>query len=602
MLKFLRLLLFTTVGTTLMVSAAPIDHSSPKEDLVPLIPPRPRNKVVAKKTKPKNEEKIKRLALPDDAVKLALADLLTIALFERPFQRYIWVPNATTDDVKAATIALGVISRASVPVIRPYPFDRVFGMPVAPDTVAPMLLRVDLRKYAPRERDLIEWVKLWENFAFDPMFNLLLTRDELKFAARYGLSEKDLPSRDVDVIRVNGPHIDPGALYGLQVYTLSKAPIVSDNYFAWRVLSTIKDKGVYAQVWGGLYYEFRGIRKAKDVKGKEKATDLDLFLEDAGVGNIKAGFTADKLFDKLRSDQRVAMFKSGVTGKPRRADWFHGPDSRDGTGSISVTHDLRDQDVDIGTHPVFNLIDFKAAAFEVIAERTNGFHAYAIFDAEQKLLDETGQDVVSDRTVPSPWPPRLQSGISCIACHEASGDDGWKPMVNDVKKLLSRKLDVFGDLSQKNRLQDDIIDRLAGLYAGDFTKSLRRGRDDYAETLFRCGGSWGASKDQTDIVKVAMNHLVDRTRGYYFSSVTPRMALAELGLEVSKGKEVDTLNALLPPDPEALVGGYFLESPVIGALKENVSVNRSDWGLAYSFAALRSRKTLINLLKTPSHN
>jgi hypothetical protein len=40
---------------------------------------------------------------------------------------------------------------------------------------------------------------------------------------------------------------------------------------------------------------------------------------------------------------------------------------------------------------------------------------------------------------------------------------------------------------------------------------------------------------------------------------------------------------------------YVAENPVIASLKEGLAVNRADWDLIKSFAALRSRKTLAAL-------
>jgi hypothetical protein len=245
-----------------------------------------------------------------------------------------------------------------------------------------------------------------------------------------------------------------------------------------------------------------------------------------------------------------------------------------------------------------NLIDVKAKAFEAIAESGSGMHKYALFNDKEELLDEAAPDVAIDRTVPSPNSARLQSGISCIACHETEGSDGWKPLRNDVKSMLAGKLDLFADLSQFHRLQSDAISRAAGLYAGNFTKGLRRARDDYAETILNITGPWPQSGDQTDVVKVAMTKVVDKTRGWYYTMVTPEQALRELGYQAPKDKVLSTLNSLLPPDPSGRVGDIYLEDPRIGALKQGVSIPRWDWALSYGFAAGRVQKTVKAMEKT----
>jgi hypothetical protein len=611
----LRWALVWALGVSVMTPTAaqvlPRHPPPAEEDLVPLVPKRPRHKDAPAPAPRQAPGRLRALPVPDDAVGQALADVLTLAPYARPYARYIRVregtleadadgkplsPPALSRDGKAVALTLGMASRSVFPNVRPVPVP------------GGQVLRIDLTQYAPRPGDLREWLRLWEEFRFDPDFNLLLTRDELEMAARYGVDAGKGEKVDVDVVRIDGPHIDPAALYRLKKETHSEAPVVGDRYLAYRVLRTVKDRGVYRVIWGGLYYDLRGVRRVKDLDGRRrkeadavKATDLDILLDAAGIGNIRAGLTYDRLFERLRSDQRVAVFKSGVTGKPREVEWFHGPDSRDGTGAFSITHDLANKDVDIGTHPLYNLEYIRAAAYEVIGEGTNGFPVYAIYDGDQKLLDVAdATQVVADRTVPDPFPPALQCGDSCLACHCAQGDVGWKPLRNDAKRMLSGRLDVFGDLSQRDPFGPRTIERLAGLYAGNFDKHIRRARDDLDETVLRCAGPWPGVKDQVNAAKPAFSHVVDRCRGYFYGEVTPDVALEELGLKAPKGKAVAVLKALLPPDPEAAVvlpytQPYVAENPVLGALKEGLAVSRSDWDLVKSFAALRSRKTLAAL-------
>src|SRR5262249_22618246 len=149
-------------------------------------------------------------------------------------------------------------------------------------------------------------------------------------------------------------------------------------------------------------------------------------------------------------------------------------------GIGSITHDLRDRDIDVDVHPVMNLIDFKDQAREEIFVGANGLHVYAIFDGKGKLLDEAALDVVTDRTVPGNAAPKLQPALSCIACHEAEGSGGWRGVTNDVKLLLGDRRDTFGrprpdldiflDLREKDRVK--AVNLLASLYAGDFSSGM----------------------------------------------------------------------------------------------------------------------------------
>jgi len=539
---------------------------------------------------------VRRVSTPSDAVLTALADAERLSPFEARFVRYLWLPGGTVQELKDAALSLNIVSRATVPLRLP---------PVA----GLLLARVDLRQFAPRQQDLEDWLRLWEDFQFDPFFALLVTRDTLNLltpAVRARVAESRLSrdrtllgalvaghARAAETLRFTSPGVDARALARLGLLTGSQAPVVAAPYFQARVLTTIKDKGLYALLFGGRYYEFAGIQKAADVKGKEEATDEDLFFERLGIGNIAAGVNAAQFFETLRSDQRLAMFRSGVTGKPRRVDLFHTPSGRETVSWGAITHDVRDQDIDVGSHPVLNLLNAVDQAREAIFDRVNGTHIYALFDGQGKLLDEAGADVAVDRTVPAPHAPRLQCALSCMACHETEGSDGWKSMTNEVKQLLGgkyTKLDVFGDLSQRDRLLTDPLDRLAGLYAGDFSKNLRRARDDYAETVLKITGPWPESKDQVDVVKIAVSHLVTSTRGYQYDLVDAQRALRELGWEVPRDQATAFLGTLLPPDERSAVGAILPEDPRLAALKEGLGIPRADWALVYSFAAERAQR------------
>lgn len=590
------------------------------------------------------EEPAKLLQTPDDAVRAALADAALLPPYDLPFTRYLWVPDGDKRSLRTASLALNYVSRASA-IYRPFP------------AAAGHLIRVDLRMYAPRDNDLKEWLGLWEELSFDPAFSLLITRDTVDFVGKELLEsiprrtlrttvtrtrkvkksaqEKDSQGRPLywagdrsrpvlieieveeryeeqvekrvfplesgfDVVRVNAPHIDPVRYARLQLLLGTTAPVVEHRYFKTRVLTTIKDKKVFAQVFGGLYYDFRGVKKAQDVLGKDtKATDLDLYFENLGIGNIKAGETADKLFDRLRSDQRLAVFRSGVTGKPREVSMFHTPADKEGGGWGAITGDIKDGDIDIGDRSYANLLNPRRAARESIFPAANGFPVFGLFNDKGALQDEVPPDVAVDFTIPAPHTRRLQAAIGCIRCHGTDGSDGWKPLTNDVKKLL-KELDLFGDLSDKGfratGVNYDVLDRLAGLYAGNFDKNLRRARDDMAEVTLRATGPWDESQDQADAAKVASTRLSDEYSGYNYDLIDAHEALKELGLQVPKAQAAAYFKALLPPDLRADVGvGYIPEDPRIGALRAGLSINRADWSLAYSFAADRGKARLRQL-------
>lgn len=588
---------------------------------------------------PANMAKLLRVPNPNDAQAAALLDLSTRPVLEQPFYRYLWVVNGDTQRAQVLSLILNENGRGTQ-ILRPEPF----GVGKL------LLLRVDLRHYAPRLNDFKEWVQAWEDLQFEPAFNLLITKDILKQVAqglkhwkgrgwvyRWTKRLQDVPEytykgktfnrkwvytpkigpetftladlakapEDIELIRIPAPYLDQKIRTELEARTQSQAPLLTDGYFTFRATSTIQDKGLYSIVYGGRYYQFTGIRKAKQ-KG---LTDEDQLFEDIGV--VDKGTKAEDLFERLRSDMRAAIFRSEVTGSPRRMDFFR---SRGGrldvtSGLVSITHDIANQDVDIGSHPIMNLLKFKDKAREIIWERQNGLHGYALIKAEDgSLQDEVPPDVAKDHTIPPPHTSRLQGSISCKACHEAEGSDGWKLVTNDVKKLVgaqrkNKKLNLFGDVSRANDAIADTLDRLAGLYEGDPERALMRGRDDYALAVLKATGPWKDLKGQTKIVKAASGKLVEMWRDHWYTQVDAFRALHELGIQSDPKEAVKILSTLLRPDLRAAVpipeinDAIIPEDPRIGALLAGLKLNRWEWDFVRAFAAERAQHRLTTLEK-----
>src|SRR5215471_1542770 len=496
---------------------------------------------------------------PEDALVLALDDAEKIDAGSRPFLRYVYLESGKIEDLKALSIAINTVSRAPV-LLRPWPVGKI-------------LARLDLRMYAPQDEDLQEWLGLWEEMKYDPLFSRLITKDE---------QEEQPGHKRKAVLRYNSPALEP-AQAKLQYMLYTEAPVVGILYFSFRILSSFKGtEDLYNVVFGGRYYEFAGIRKSKN----KKFTDEDEFFRGLGLEPPAA-----TLFDRLRSDQRAAMKRSKITGKPRAVLFFHTPSGRETTGWGAITNDIRTEDVDLGTDPVANLLNAKSKAKEAIFEKPNGLHVYALFDGDGKLLDFADSNtVVSDRTVPAPHVAVLQSCISCMACHEAAGGDGWQDIDNEVKKFLAKRFDVFDDLSRGHkRRQPDVIDRIAGLYAGDFSDNLRQARLDYSRMVLKATGPWPKSqKAQTDVVAVGVGYLVERTRGWWYDAVNAKQALRELGIDPGDTDPAEVLRQAVPPDVRAEYGGLIPEDARLGFLLEGLSVPRHEWAFVLSFAQERA--------------
>src|SRR5581483_3695622 len=253
------------------------------------------------------------------------------------------------EDLKSVSFTLNLISNATIP-IRPYPIKIKVPDPVNKGKELELipLIRIDLRHYAPQDKDLQRWLKIWEEYQFDPKFNFLITEDTLKFAQNFDnnllkiedfnkipsellknqvinrnnqvkkvkkrvektwlgdidpddgkyypkgykyhvIEEVDEPiENQTNILRIISNHIDKQLIATAIDLTHSQAPIVNYKYFIRRALTTIQGKGVFNTVYRGLYYDFLGIKAKKvDDKDRKKGSDEDVFLENLGIGNVE---------------------------------------------------------------------------------------------------------------------------------------------------------------------------------------------------------------------------------------------------------------------------------------------------------------------------
>jgi hypothetical protein len=533
---------------------------------------------------------ISNIATPELAVSMLIADVSALPEEDRLHQRYIWIPVPTPAKIAAVNYTVNIACSQSVMIVKP----TVIG--------GGQLLRWDLRRLAPDPADMNRLMGLWEQFQFEPYFHITKNQrdalpvnavavpprhgdpigtirfkigDELWFKFPNGKlfirSGNVWVKSDNPFLKINSKISTYGSHCGIQQSVLlqglmhTNASVVRYDYFITKALSTLD---------GGLYYDFVGIER--NPVGK---TAQDAFLESLGAN--------EEVIRKLRSDQRVAMFRSNVTGKPRRIDTFQGSGIRpgSGTGLITITYDLADENVDPATDPIRNLLDFKDDAREVIAERPNGLHIFALFAGDGSLQDSAPDNIVKDHTIPAPHTARLQSAISCIRCH--GPHDGLQPFDNDVQKMLSGLLDVFGDNKSKGTIPDT-LDRLAGLYAGDLAKPINRSKDDYSDAVFK------ATDGMT--VSAISSAVSDIYADYNYKLVDAVKACEELGFDVPESQSIALIAELLPPLQQDEIG-ISPEDPVIGALKAGLKVNRYQWEQVYGDAALRSKHAVISNIR-----
>lgn len=473
------------------------------------------------------QDKPQQVATPREATGWALADVVTLAADDRPFLRYVWIPPWGNPDWPAA-VNFAVNTAAS------HATTIQFAAPVANG----WLLRYDLRRLAPQSKQLARLIEVWDGLAVDdPYFHVPAANSKIQAA-------------------ILAPHLEQPQAVALTGLASSGGAIYRADWLLVKMLSTLE---------GGRYYDFLQVDRGTPKTGTQQSE----WLATLGV--------FERQTQLLSGDQRAGLFRSAVTGKPRRLDVFYGLGR--GGNLVSITHDISDDEAQAEKHPIRNLLVLEQTAHEIIVERPNGMHAFALTNGKGEFVDSAPDNVASDSTIPAPHTRRLQPAISCIRCHGPF--DGWQPFTNDVQTILRSGLDVFTDLADATSTREQIIDRLAGLYAGDLDAAdgpLGRGRRNYLAATFRIAGGprIGEAKDKP-LSSVA--HLSALCGSIYqqqrFDLVTPARAALELGYQ---GGTLD--------DALGLVDTTSSVDPIVGSLRAGLSVNRSDWETVFADAAL----------------
>ena len=153
--------------------------------------------------KPAPKQPDMQRATENDALALASLDVATIPPQDAVYTRYLWIRDGSYEGLQCCNLAMGYISRGTV-IVRGVPLP----LPPVPGSKL-LLLRIDLRNYAPRDKDLRELTSTFEEFRFDPRFNLLITKDTIKFAEAAGLTvpplvQKVKKFRDVEKAEFKG--------------------------------------------------------------------------------------------------------------------------------------------------------------------------------------------------------------------------------------------------------------------------------------------------------------------------------------------------------------------------------------------------------------
>lgn len=438
-----------------------------------------------------------------------------------PIYRHIRVRNDL--DAKAGSLALNLISTNSQIVL-----------PVLKGN----LLVFDANDYATTPEDLKRFLRTWEELQYDPAFNKL-TIVEGK-VLRETLHPQELVA---------------------QLGT--EAPVVDIDYFLVRALSTIKDQGGNATIFGGLYYEFAGI------PGTENA-----LIKTTG---IDPGDDLIKYFEKLPSQRRAAMEKSGVSGKSRRIDLL--ATAARFAAWYMATRDVADGQQGDAFDPFISIVKMIVIASEVIYVRYNGLHGFALFNGQGERADVGPHDVVvSDmyRDVDqkrNPHSTRLQMPY-CLDCHWKGTNRGIIPFTNDI--LLQARAGIkLSDPKLKELYQADPVTEGA-----EVQTVIARGRTDLVKAVLRTSAigaapGWPQGKgDQLDGPALASSYIIKKFRQYLYEPIDARIALQELNVPdvpAQLGDAALMFNKIVPVTQA--------EPLTIARLRKGFKVNRFRWSL-----------------------
>lgn len=494
-----------------------------------------------------------RVTTVQDAVRIAQEDMLTLDPLDQEFMRWIWFPQV--DKKQMAVTAFSIDQHLSW-AAEPY-----HPVPVA----GGVLLRIDLRAIWPQEEDFIRGIRVWESL---PSNYFGRRTEELVDVPPYKLNGKTYTKKRQVVDKQFSLHIGLDKYLMLLARTKSNVPIVRYDQFNIYISRTLK---------GGLYYKFNGF-------DGQKLTDvLKRFGDTSGV------------VDSARSDDRAAMFNSGVTDRERLIviKPTQGVRPSKGNGIAAITFDIAEGDDLVDQDPLANLLKFRFSAGEAILQKPNGKLAFLLFDKDEKIIDFADPSVAHDGTIPFPAPDRLEAAISCVRCH--GPHDGYQPFANDIKTLYNNDLKILGDAVSELPYWDT-LDLLNGRFSGAPSTAaepfgpIMVARNFYSESVFRsCGLT----------IPEASAGLADIFTYYLYTKVDARMACLEVcGVNVEddpktpNDETVEAFNLLIPKlIPNDL--NVQPEDHRIGAIRAGLKIPRVRFEAIFADLSVRAEAQRI---------
>jgi hypothetical protein len=494
------------------------------------------------------------LATPIWAIRAALADAQQLPADLATRSRYVWLRGGSRDELaRLAFVVNASLSRVNIGVL---PGNSAGAVPFA----GGKLVRLDLGVLATDLDDFANLVTTWDRLAeTERDFTASITETRIVTVKPFRHANGKTYTRKRQTITVRGPaaHVATEWVALAAALGSTECPIIDLRELQRAALGTRN---------GGLYYDFRGIRPNATLKEY-------LASRGASEGQVES----------LESLEKAVIAFSGVTGKERMVSLFRGAGVRAsmGGGLVALTFDPFDEDRDADGAPLRNLLNFRGRGSEVILELANGYHEFTLWNAAGKLVRVVPQQLAMDSTIPHPFTQNLEPAISCIACHAQGG--GWRGFENDVPKILSAGVDIFGDLSSPVD-QAKQAQLLAGLYTGPSwftvgTGPFAVGRLTYSAATLRTTGQ--------DVETVSANLIAARD-AYEYTLLDSWAVAAELGisgLTASDGKPDTDADAVAATAElaefigalPAADGSIAREDAIIGVICAGIPVNRTSF-------------------------
>lgn len=482
-----------------------------------------------------------KVADPFDAAAWAVQDALALRAMDPPQSArhclYVWIgPEERPEIAKINSLAVNsCLSHSST-----------IQLPEL--TAGGRLIRWDLEKLAPKPADFARLVGV---------VNSLAAGEPFWHADRAALGLK--PAKVTPYLWLDGktyshassvPTEATSELYQiLQAETGLHVPLLRADYLLRKISSSVQ---------GGVYLEARGF--AVYEHGKRRLLSEKEILEQLGAST--------GLSRKVGGDDRVGIVRSGITGQARAIEFIQGA-----LGPVRMSYDRSSENEKLEAHPLYNLLEVvnRADGKETIFTLPNGLLGYIATNGKGEQVVEVPATIATDNRTPNPHPARLYPPLSCLRCHGPDG--GVKRTPNDVATLLRnpRDLDAFADFGGTGLTRVD-VDRLAGLYSGDFEIRARDARNHYADAVFKATRGMTAAEAAAEWSR--------QFETYWHDPVNAERQLLDIGYRARSPQAVNkSLEALLiKPEKDLLVFGAKLgrEDPLLVAPRLGIPIRRQD--------------------------